>query len=100
MLGWSRDQLAKRAGISTTGLANIEGGADCRMSTIRAIKQAMEAYGAIFGDDGSVKFAATAEKIIAAAETARRGGPPLPKPKGLAAQIIAAGKKRRGEIDG
>jgi hypothetical protein len=33
--------------------------------------------------------------ILAAARTARRGGPELPEPTGLAAQIVAAGKRAR-----
>jgi hypothetical protein len=38
-----------------------------------------------------------ASQIIAAAATARAGGPELARPTGLAAQIIEAGKRRRGE---
>ena len=39
-----------------------------------------------------------AARIIAAAATARAGGPELARPTGLAAQIVEAGKWRRGEI--
>jgi hypothetical protein len=42
--------------------------------------------------------ASASAQIIEAAETARRGGPELPAPTGMAAQIIAAGKKARGEV--
>ncbi|WP_050626696.1 hypothetical protein [Bradyrhizobium viridifuturi] len=38
---------------------------------------------------------ATASAILAAGELARAGGPKLPKPTGLAAQILAAGAKAR-----
>jgi hypothetical protein len=41
--------------------------------------------------------AAQAKKILDAARVARAGGPQRPKPTGLAAKIIEAGKKRRGE---
>jgi hypothetical protein len=36
-----------------------------------------------------------ARKIVAAAALAKAGGPPMPKPTGLAAEIITAGAKRR-----
>jgi hypothetical protein len=39
-----------------------------------------------------------AAEIIAAGELARAGGPPLPEPTGVAAEIINAGKRARGEI--
>jgi hypothetical protein len=39
-----------------------------------------------------------ASQIITAAATARAGGPELARPTGLAAQIVEAGKRRRGEI--
>lgn len=38
---------------------------------------------------------AVARKIVEAAALAKAGGPPMPKPTGLAAEIIAAGAKRR-----
>jgi hypothetical protein len=38
---------------------------------------------------------AVARKIVEAASLAKAGGPPMPKPIGLAAEIIAAGAKRR-----
>jgi hypothetical protein len=38
--------------------------------------------------------------IHTAAETARAGGPSLPAPEGLAAQILAAGVKRRRPMGG
>ena len=49
MLGLTQADLAKRAGISTTGLNNIEGGStDPKVSTLRAIEEALVAAGAIF----------------------------------------------------
>jgi hypothetical protein len=41
--------------------------------------------------------AATAKAILAAGHTARTGGTAMPKPTGIAEQILAAGRKRRGE---
>jgi hypothetical protein len=37
----------------------------------------------------------TADRILAAVELARGGGPPMPEPTGVAARIIAADKMRR-----
>lgn len=49
MLGMTQADLAKLAGISTTGLNNIERGiADPKASTLRAIKTALEEAGVIF----------------------------------------------------
>ncbi|RWP72387.1 helix-turn-helix domain-containing protein [Mesorhizobium sp.] len=52
MLGLTQAELAKRAGISTTGLNNIESrGTDPKASTLRAIQSALEAAGVIFVDE-------------------------------------------------
>lgn len=40
---------------------------------------------------------ATADAILRASKTRDSGGKPLPPPTGEAAQILAAGRKRRGE---
>jgi predicted transcriptional regulator len=49
MLGMTQAELAKLAGISTTGLNNIERGiADPKASTLRALKTALEEAGVIF----------------------------------------------------
>jgi predicted transcriptional regulator len=49
MLGITQADLAERASISKTGLNNIESGAaDPKVSTLRAIKEALEAAGVIF----------------------------------------------------
>lgn len=49
MLGITQADLAHRAGISTTGLNNIERGhADPKTSTLRAIEAALREAGVIF----------------------------------------------------
>ena len=49
MLGLTQAELAKAAGISTTGLNNIErGDADPKTSTLGAIKRALEDAGVEF----------------------------------------------------
>lgn len=49
MLGITQAELAKRAGLSTTGLNNIEkGSADPKASTLRAIQAALEEAGVQF----------------------------------------------------
>lgn len=49
MLGLTQADLAERAGISVTGLNNIErGSSDPKASTLRAIQAALEAAGVIF----------------------------------------------------
>jgi len=49
MLGFTQAELATAAGISTTGLNNIERGtADPKASTLRSIQDALEAAGVIF----------------------------------------------------
>jgi transcriptional regulator with XRE-family HTH domain len=49
MLGLTQADLAKRAGMSTTGLNNIEkGSADPKASTLKAIRSALEAAGVEF----------------------------------------------------
>ena len=46
MLGLTQAELANRAGISTTGLNNIEkGGSDPKASTLKAIRSALEDAG-------------------------------------------------------
>jgi transcriptional regulator with XRE-family HTH domain len=49
MLGLTQAELARRAGISKTGLNNIESGSsDPKASTLRAIQQVLEAAGVEF----------------------------------------------------
>lgn len=52
LLGWSQAQLAAEAGLSKTGLANIENGADPRSSTLNRIEQALEKAGVHFTEHG------------------------------------------------
>jgi transcriptional regulator with XRE-family HTH domain len=55
MLGLTQAELAKAAGLSTTGLNNIERGtADPKASTLRAIQTALEMAGIIFQSDGEM----------------------------------------------
>lgn len=51
LLRWSQEELAKKAGIGRTTLSKVEAGEqDVRLSTIRAVQQALE--------DGGIKFVA------------------------------------------
>jgi transcriptional regulator with XRE-family HTH domain len=53
MLDWTQGELAKRAGISKTGLNNIErGSADPKASTLTAIRRAIEDAGVEFTNGG------------------------------------------------
>lgn len=55
MLGLTQAELASRANISTTGLNNIERGAsDPKVSTLRALQEALEAAGIIFEAPGQM----------------------------------------------
>ncbi|RVQ04149.1 helix-turn-helix transcriptional regulator [Sinorhizobium meliloti] len=55
MLGMTQAELAKAAGISTTGLNNIErGSADPKASTLRSIRAALESSGVVFQADGEM----------------------------------------------
>ncbi|RZN21131.1 helix-turn-helix transcriptional regulator [Bradyrhizobium sp. Leo121] len=55
LLGKTQSKLAERAGISTTGLNNIErGNADPKASTLRAIEAALSEDGIIFLGDGQL----------------------------------------------
>lgn len=55
MLGMTQAELAKAAGISTTGLNNIErGSADPKASTLRSIQATLEASGVVFQSDGEM----------------------------------------------
>jgi predicted transcriptional regulator len=57
MLGMTQAILAKLAGISTTGLNNIEkGNADPKASTLRAIESALTAAGIEFINGIGVKL--------------------------------------------
>ena len=51
LLGWKQTDLAKASGISEMSVKNIERGAtDPRVSTLKALQEALEAAGVIFLD--------------------------------------------------
>ncbi len=53
MLDWTQAQLAERAGLSTTGIINIERGtSQPKAATISAIQRALEAAGIEFTNCG------------------------------------------------
>lgn len=55
MLGLTQAELAKRAGLSTTGLNNVERGlADPKVSTVAGIQRALEEAGVRFTNEGGV----------------------------------------------
>lgn len=55
MLGLTQAELANVAGLSTTGLNNIERGTtDPKVSTLRSIQAALEKAGIIFQSDGEM----------------------------------------------
>jgi len=55
MLGMTQSELAKAAGLSTTGLNNIErGAADPKASTLRSIRDALEGAGIVFQSSGDI----------------------------------------------
>ncbi|ATN34104.1 transcriptional regulator [Rhizobium sp. ACO-34A] len=55
MLGMTQADLAKAAGLSTTGLNNIERGtADPKASTLRAVQAALEEAGILFLSEGAL----------------------------------------------
>jgi transcriptional regulator with XRE-family HTH domain len=89
-LGLSQAQVASAAGLSTAAYNAIEQGqSDSRASTLRNVKAAFEAKGAIFGSDDSVRVA-PAERIIKfpAGTTAEA--------KATALLILNADQKARG----
>jgi len=52
-LGWSLAKLADKAGVATNSVVAAERGADCRMSTVRALAETMADAGIIFFSDGT-----------------------------------------------
>lgn len=49
MLGWSQEELAEKAGVSSNSVAKLEAGqTDARLTTILAIKEALERGGIRF----------------------------------------------------
>lgn len=56
LLGWSLQDLARHAGLSLNGIKRLESGhGDPRMSTVRAVKSALEAGGLEFVPAGDGK---------------------------------------------
>jgi transcriptional regulator with XRE-family HTH domain len=53
-LGWGVRELAKRAHLGVATVVRFEGGAKSNASTIALIKQAFEAAGVKFQDDGGI----------------------------------------------
>jgi DNA-binding XRE family transcriptional regulator len=54
LLGWKQTDMAKAAGVSEMTIKNVEReGADARMSTLMAIKQACNDAGVIFLEEGA-----------------------------------------------
>lgn len=54
MVGWSRDDLAKRSGVSAQALRDFEkadGGSDPRQGTVHKWQRALEAAGVVFVDE-------------------------------------------------
>jgi DNA-binding XRE family transcriptional regulator len=55
LIEWKQTDLAKAAGLSEMSVKNIErGDTDPRVSTLTAIRSALEAAGVVFLDSGSV----------------------------------------------
>jgi predicted transcriptional regulator len=54
MLGWTREDLAKRSGVSAPALRDFEkteGGSDPRQGTVHRWQRALEAAGVVFVDE-------------------------------------------------
>jgi transcriptional regulator with XRE-family HTH domain len=55
MLGWSREDLAGKAGVSAGTVTGFELlGADSKISTLQKLRRALEAAGIEFIEDGAV----------------------------------------------
>jgi transcriptional regulator with XRE-family HTH domain len=53
-LGWGVRELAEAAGVSANTIARFEGGKKANPATLKVIKQAFEAAGVRFNDQGGV----------------------------------------------
>jgi transcriptional regulator with XRE-family HTH domain len=90
LLNISQERLAGLAGISRGGLANVEGGENTTVSTLKAIRTVLESEGVRFGDaDGSVK-------LLGKVETVRFNTSDRAAAK-TALAIINAGRAARGQ---
>lgn len=56
-LEWSGSDLGKAAGVGINTVSRFEQGADTRMSSVRAMREAFEAVGIVFLGDGEVSLA-------------------------------------------
>ena len=54
ILGWSVRELAKHAHVGSTTVVRFEGGKPANTSTLTLIKQAFEAAGVRFTEDGGI----------------------------------------------
>lgn len=52
LLGWTQARLADEAGLSKTGLVNLENGADSKGSTLERVERALVAAGVRFTEHG------------------------------------------------
>jgi transcriptional regulator with XRE-family HTH domain len=53
-LGWGVRELAEAAGVSANTIARFEGGKKANTATLKVIRQAFEAAGVRFNDQGGV----------------------------------------------
>jgi predicted transcriptional regulator len=50
LLGWSQTKLAEAAHIPVSAVKSLEGGKEVRLSTFKAVEQALSAAGVLFLD--------------------------------------------------
>ena len=53
LLGWTQGRLAAEAGLSKTGLVNLENGADSKASTLERVERALTNAGVRFTEYGA-----------------------------------------------
>jgi hypothetical protein len=88
-LGWSLARLASVAGVSVNSVVAAERNADCRISTIRNLAEAMEAEGIVFGPGNSVT-----QRMEWA-----NGKPDDPRVAAASLQILNQLRRRDGKCD-
>lgn len=67
-LGWSTQDLAKRAGVGVNTVNRFEAGNDARYSSVEKIREALEAAGIIFLDADTEGPGVRLRKSLDAAE--------------------------------